>query len=337
MNRPRSPRPHPLVVVAVAVLALAGSLALGLRRHTPLDYSRLEWAAAFDSLAAHLEAHYPYTAWKHVTWKDLAAAYRPQISAAEAAGDRHAFLAALGAFVGEVPGSDISVWTGSREDTACEPAVEVLDGGHGLLRPGCCGPPRPRLKRASRIAAGLDELMLEARVDGIVVDLRGCRSADRGLLELAGRFLPEQVTAESVEAYDATRDSFVTSGENRVDPWEPRFTGRVAVLVDDETAGAAELLAVALRRGPWTRVIGYARSAGSARAGNEVRVRMPAGITVAYYAGRSLDDRGRIQIETDRAGVGGIVPDLLLTGEDPPGRDVAVEKAQIWMGLGVLE
>ena len=334
--------PRPALSVGVVALALLGAV-LVTRVSGPsatVDLSHLAWTQALDSLAVHLHDRYPYTAWKRVSWSELAVSYRPLVQSAEASRDTAAYRSALEAFVGDIPGRGPRVWAGERSRPPCRAAIEILGGGHGRLRPCCGGPRRPQEAEAASAVVGLDALVLETRVDGIVLDLRGCGSAEKSLVELGGRFLGERALAERVSVRDARDGSFGSSTEAWVDPWAPRFTGRVAILVDGGTAGAAELLAVVLRRSDAVRVIGYESSAGLTQAGDEVRVRLPADLTLGYFSGQSLDAHDRIQIETDRAGIGGLAPDLLLQPDpraEDVGRDPAVEAAQRWLGFGRLE
>jgi C-terminal processing protease CtpA/Prc len=70
------------------VAVIEGSI--GLR-----DLSDRTYTHAFDELLAELRRRYPFAALKGTDWDALAAAYRPQVAAAEAAGDLAAFNVAM--------------------------------------------------------------------------------------------------------------------------------------------------------------------------------------------------------------------------------------------------
>jgi carboxyl-terminal processing protease len=109
---------------------------------------------------------------------------------------------------------------------------------------------------ANRIAEALEAPGLR----GMVLDLRGCPGGDlRAALELADELLPEgAVLARRLEAGDEPEDAT---------PLSARSTGchscSVVVLIDGETASAAEVFASALQFHRRARVLGT-RSAGKA-------------------------------------------------------------------------
>jgi C-terminal processing protease CtpA/Prc len=115
------------------------------------------------------------------------------------------------------------------------------------------------------LAAAIDELVAGlGEAPGLVIDVRG----NRGGLEVfapvvASRFLDTQRIVARRTARVAGTDDFVPSGEVTVTPMPTgTYQGPVVVLIDPATAGAAELLVLALRSQEGVTLIGEA-TAGS--------------------------------------------------------------------------
>lgn len=154
----------------------------------------------------------------------------------------------------------------------------------------------------------------ERKVPGLIIDLRGNMGGDNTLVPgFVGHF--QATSAQYADfAYAKNRDGeFVVVEKKRlsIEPRDPAFAGPVVVIVDSETTGAGEGLAMALQRLPQARVVGYhgTRGAFSADGGN---VSMPGGHNVWYPIGRSLDFFGNIQLEANADGIGGVTPDVRL-------------------------
>ncbi len=62
------------------------------------DLSGLSYTAAFDAVVGELRVRYPFTEEKGLDWDALVEEFRPQVAAAEAAGDGAAFRAAMARF-----------------------------------------------------------------------------------------------------------------------------------------------------------------------------------------------------------------------------------------------
>lgn len=59
------------------------------------DLTAMRYVVSFDSLIADLRLRYPFTALKGIDWDDIVATYRPEILAAERAGDAEAYTGAM--------------------------------------------------------------------------------------------------------------------------------------------------------------------------------------------------------------------------------------------------
>lgn len=156
--------------------------------------------------------------------------------------------------------------------------------------------------------------LTQQQVSGLVLDLRGNKGGvDHLVPALAGHFYEVEGFYEDVATYQPRRQQFETMPNLRltVPPLTPHFGSPVVVLVDHTTDGPAGALAMLLQRLPHVRVLGFEPTRGGTgiSAGN---LTLPEGIGIFYPTGRSLDADGNIQLEADAAGVGGVVPDILL-------------------------
>lgn len=130
---------------------------------------------------------------------------------------------------------------------------EMLDGRVGYLRVGSL-----RTESLAQLEAALREFQTDD-VQGIILDLRAApESRDFELAaQMASPFVPKDAALFTLTKAAGGAQTFQASGA-------PVFRGVLAVLVDGDTAGAAEVLAGALRR--------YARAmiVGSTTAGRAV-------------------------------------------------------------------
>jgi hypothetical protein len=129
---------------------------------------------------------------------------------------------------------------------------EVLDGRAGYVRLGSL-----QTEHLAELDAALEDF-LARRVQGVVLDLRATPPSQNFTLaaEVAGRFCPPGRDLFSLEGSAAGARLFTGQG--------PRlFHGVVIVLIDENTSGAAEALAAALRWHARALLVGT-RSSGRA-------------------------------------------------------------------------
>lgn len=127
---------------------------------------------------------------------------------------------------------------------------EVLDGRVGYLRLGTLG---------TESLAQLDEALkgfAAKKTDSVVIDLRATpESSDFPMAaQFAERFVPNGTALFSLARPAEKQQKTFTSTR------PPAFQGVLAVLVDGDTAGAAEVLAAALRRHAKAMIVGTASS-----------------------------------------------------------------------------
>ena len=217
--------------------------------------------------------------------------------------------------------------------------TRVLAAGAGYVRirfelPTLRTPlPRLTLRRAlARFAAG--------GLPGVVVDVRGnCGGLDAMVPPLVAPLLREALLYEVPGVYRRQRQGEPGDGRFAPDlrqavtvmPQPPLYLGRIAVLVDADTVSAGEAIPLLLKGLPATAVIGLHATHGSFGIGLK-SVRLPGGLEVVFPHAQSLDGDGRIEVDGDAAGRGGVEPDLRLPLDETlfdrwygRGEDVALE------------
>ncbi|MFZ4482865.1 MAG: S41 family peptidase [Chthoniobacterales bacterium] len=130
---------------------------------------------------------------------------------------------------------------------------EVLSGGIGYVRPGSL-----QSENLALLDAALDDFTAK-KVTGVVIDLRSTpESPDYALAaEFASRFVPAATPLFFLSSRDGQpAEEFAATGPTR-------FSGVLAIVADEETAGAAEALAAALRLKADAMLVG-AKSSGRA-------------------------------------------------------------------------
>jgi len=124
--------------------------------------------------------------------------------------------------------------------------AEILDGRVGYLRPGTLG-----AENLAQMDAALKDFA-EKKTDSVVIDLRATpESPDFSVAaQFAERFVPAGTALFSLTRSAGGQEKTFTSSR------APGFPGVVAVLVDEDTAGAAEVFAAVLRRHAKAMIVG---------------------------------------------------------------------------------
>jgi carboxyl-terminal processing protease len=173
------------------------------------------------------------------------------------------------------------------------PSVEwsVLDGQVGYLRLG-----QFNQGASARVARAVGELQQQG-IRGLVLDLRGNPGGFVSELNrVAEVFLPRGLVVYTMESRDEGRRAYLTRTGPLLDPSVP-----VVVLVDDDTASAAELLSAALRDHGRAPLVGL-RTAGAVLV--SVTFPLPGGAGLSVAIARMLTPRGE-ELEGR-----GLVPDV---------------------------
>ena len=134
-----------------------------------------------------------------------------------------------------------------KSDESIQPfLVEILDGVAGYIRPGTLDQ-----SVLSQMDAALENFSGK-QVPAVILDLRALSSGDGmdSAAEFARRFAPKGKILFTIENPSAKQERILTSDK------DPLFSGILLVLVDQDTAGAAEVLAATLRDNAQAMVVG---------------------------------------------------------------------------------
>ena len=128
--------------------------------------------------------------------------------------------------------------------------AELVEGHVGYIRPGTVSAPNLQAldKKLADFAA--------KKVDALILDLRASDSGDFATAaEFGKRFVAKSKPLFSLRKQAKQDRSFVSDRD-------PSYTGLIVVLADEETAGPAEALAVALRTDDKALLIGQTTAGG---------------------------------------------------------------------------
>lgn len=153
---------------------------------------------------------------------------------------------------------------------------------------------------------------LEDDAPGLILDLRGNAGGDHAIAaEFLGHFFTEALHYCDVHVYVQEAERFLVDPELTVTvtPREPHWDRPLVVLVHNSTIGAGEGMARLLARLPNARVLGL-RPTGATFAVTGGEVTMPEDHVLYYPVGRMTGPDGKILLESNAAGQGGVAPDL---------------------------
>ena len=159
-----------------------------------------------------------------------------------------------------------------------------------------------------------------AGVTGVVVDIRSnSGGSDQMVADMMASFYSRDSFYEyqnyvvpdtgefEIWVIDEATGEYVKPGEGIwIRPGSPQYTGPVVAIVNNGAISSGEGLAMAIKRLPQGRVVGFAGTNGSfGMVGDGVL--MPGGFIIQWPFGQSLDEREIVQIDS-RFGFGGVMP-----------------------------
>ncbi|GAA3400143.1 S41 family peptidase [Paenibacillus hodogayensis] len=156
----------------------------------------------------------------------------------------------------------------------------------------------------------------EKHVKGIIIDLRDNPGGEDDLVaQMAGHFVNEKKLLEYVSYYNRNTGRFeINRAETRiVYPSQVYFPGKIAVLINHNTASSGEGLPLFLKGMPNVKMIGFTSTNGSfGVVSAPIEMKMPGGYVVRFPDGRSLNRDKTIQGDSDERQKGGATPDITV-------------------------
>jgi len=172
---------------------------------------------------------------------------------------------------------------------------------------------------------------------GIVVDLRFNRGGDDNLAAaFAGWFVDRPVFYEYGTSYDPGTGEPAVLWESWAAPRPDRYTGPVALLVSPYTISSGEGLPKIFAESGTGAIVSWYGTNG-AFGMESMGPLLPLGILTAFPAGASLDEHGRIQVDSNASLVGGVAPtvrvplDAETRARAMAGEDVQLTYAVEWI------
>lgn len=207
--------------------------------------------------------------------------------------------------------------------------AKTLDQGIGYIRVALFAPnmSTPFPGRAFRSAI---QGYASNHAPGLIIDLRGTSSGlDEFGAEFLSYFLDEPTPYRNLALYDEDTNTFEIdpSTSLKAKPSTPRAPENTILLVDGQTARAAEAFAWTLQHRGLAKVAGETNTRGVTLVPDRTAT-LPDGHTFTFPIARWLAPDGSTPLEPDAAGNGGLTPDLkipvtedslrrsLLDGED---------------------
>ena len=143
---------------------------------------------------------------------------------------------------------------------------------------------------------------------GIVIDLRFNRGGDDNLAAAyAGWFVDRPVFYEYGTTYDPGTGEQAVLCEAWTQPRPDRYTGPVALLVSPYTISSGEGLPKVFAESGTGAIVSWYGTNGAFGMESLGPV-LPPGIMTAFPTGASLDENGRIQVDSNASMVGGVAP-----------------------------
>jgi len=214
--------------------------------------------------------------------------------------------------------------------------IDSEDGPVGYLRFAHTGDEDDDANLLIAQFAGAIQTFVDQGVEGVIVDIRtNLGGLDRVAAHLPGHFYTE------VEHYEYVTFLDTQTGEFEIDPrftlstvpQMPYFGGPVIAMTGPCTVSSGEGVAMAIQRLRHGGVVGSYGTYGSFGISGGL-VEMPEGLVVVFPPGRSLDERFRIQLDSNADLEGGVSPDFRVPLNDDTfnrrfieGDDVELEAA----------
>ncbi|WP_409340541.1 S41 family peptidase [Paenibacillus sp. MBLB4367] len=180
---------------------------------------------------------------------------------------------------------------------------------------------------------------LEKHVKGVIIDLRDNPGGDDDLVaQMAGHFVNEKKIFEYVSYYNRNTGRFeINRAETRtVHPSRITFPGKIAVLINHNTASSGEGLPLFLKGMPNVKIVGFTSTNGSfGVVSAPIEIKMPGGYDVRFPDGRSLNRDKTIQGDSDERGQGGATPDITVPMNEQTFKMMVIEGQDVELNFAL--
>jgi carboxyl-terminal processing protease len=173
---------------------------------------------------------------------------------------------------------------------------------------------------------------------GMVIDLRFNGGGEDELAScMAGWFVDNPEFYEYTSMYDPGTRTFTPLSELWTRPQPTRFTGPVAVIVSPDSLSSGEGVPLVFAKSGRGAIVSWYGTNG-AFGMNGMQAVMPLDLYILFPAGASLDEKGKIQVDSNASRTGGVAPTVRVPlNRETVARAMAGEDVQLTYAMAWLE
>lgn len=189
---------------------------------------------------------------------------------------------------------------------------KILPGGYGYVKITTF--PSPQFAPVVQQFKEAIQAFVDKKVPAIILDLRRNGGGDDEVTaKVAGFFYSQRQFYYSAAFYNTGSKQFEVNPKEKfwIEPQLPHYPGRVMAIISNGTVSNGEGLADAVQQLPQGYLVGFYGTNG-AYGSTGGAVKMPKGYFVLYPNGRGVDLNGHILLESDKNGLGGVLPDFRI-------------------------
>ena len=214
---------------------------------------------------------------------------------------------------------------------------KLLDSGYAYVKISSF--PMAFFSRPEKVLEEKLKLFKDSQVKGLIIDLRDNKGGEDSLVaKIAGYFVKEERLYEYSSYYNRFTKKFeINNNEVRkIKPAKPYYGGKIAILINSQTASSGEGLPLVLKGLPNVKIIGFTATNGSfGMVTSPIEIKMPEGFTISLPDGRSLNKDKVIQVDSDHTGQGGIAPDIKIQLDEETFREKYINGQDVELNYAI--